>query len=368
MKIRTRLTLWYSGILFVALVVMGSLSYVELAVHRDRGRNPDRDESPRTLESDRDIVRRGPRGDSGDDILGIVFFCGVPAAALALVGGWWLMRKSLAPVEAVTEAAERINESNLSERIKRTGNGDELDRLTDVFNGMVSRLDESFQKVRDFTLHASHELKTPLTVMHGEMETALTDPSLPAAQRDRLLSHLDEIQRLTRIVEGLTLLTKADSGQFQLQREAIDLDDLVRECLEDTRVLAQPDAIKVRLLECQSIKVRGDRHRLRQILLNLADNAVKYNCHGGEVTISLRRHEQMAELVFSNTGLGITGEHIQRVFDRFYRGDTAHGRLEESCGLGLSITQWIVHAHGGNIQISSEPGVQTKVITRLPIQ
>src|SRR5437660_192624 len=139
----------------------------------------------------------------------------------------------MAPVAAITDAASRINESNLNTQLPRTGNGDELDRLTEVFNAMTARLDNSFNRIREFTLHASHELKTPLTVMHGELETALRDGSDSTHNRENLLSQLDEVQRLTKIVDGLSLLTKADAGQITLKREPVRLDELVRDSLAD---------------------------------------------------------------------------------------------------------------------------------------
>ena len=174
------------------------------------------------------------------EIFRIIFWCGVPATLLALGGGWWMMRRALAPVAALTEAAERVNEHNLANPLPRSGNGDELDRLTEVFNAMTERLDQSFARIREFTLHASHELKTPLTVMHGELETALQDKALTSAQRERLESELDEVQRLAKIVDGLTLLTKADAGQITLAREPVRLDELVREACADAQSLARP--------------------------------------------------------------------------------------------------------------------------------
>ncbi|HEY4952877.1 MAG TPA: HAMP domain-containing sensor histidine kinase, partial [Verrucomicrobiae bacterium] len=244
-------------------------------------------------------------------------------------------------------------------------NGDELDRLTEVFNAMTGRLAGSFQRIREFTLHASHELKTPLTVMRGELETALREETLNPLQKERLLSQIDEIERLAKIVDGLTLLTKADAGQIKLNYESVRLDDLVRENFADAKILAQPQNLQVNLAACEEVLISGDRHRLRQLLLNLTDNAIKYNQPNGTVTISLRRVDDFSELKIENTGAGIAPELQPRVFERFFRGDLSHGDAVEGCGLGLSIAQWIVTAHNGSIQFASEPDKLTVVTVRL---
>ncbi|MEO6183786.1 MAG: ATP-binding protein, partial [Verrucomicrobiota bacterium] len=273
----------------------------------------------------------------------------------------WLMRTALSPVAAITAAAKRINEKNLREKLPRTGNRDELDQLTEVFNSMTARLDDSFQRIREFTLHASHELKTPLTVMQGELETALREENLPEIQQERILSQLDELQRLTKIVNGLTLLTKADAGQIQLKKEPVRLDELVRESYEDAKILAQPHGIKIHLKHCEELTLNADPHRVRQLLLNLTDNAIKYNHPNGTVDIELQRKNGVAEIKISNTGPGISAEFLPRVFNRFFRGDESHGNEIEGCGLGLSISQWITDAHDGTIQIISEPKQLTAV-------
>src|SRR5581483_8227645 len=169
----------------------------------------------------------------------------------------------------------------------------------------------------------------------------------------------------TKIVDGLTLLTKADAGQVALNLEAVKLDELVRDNFADTQILAEPQQIKFELATCDTISIRGDRHRLRQLLLNLADNAVKYNQPGGKVTMSLRCAEDFAEFKIENSGAGISPEKLPRVFDRFFRGDPAHENTIDGCGLGLSIAQWIVSAHGGKIQIESELNKLTTVTVRL---
>ncbi len=353
MTIRTRLTLWYAGILFVSILLIGAWSYYELREDQILHNAPVSDEAAEEAEGFNDALK-------------IFLICGIPAAIIGVVGGWFLMRKALAPVSSLTAAASKINDRNLHQQLPRSGNGDELDRLTEVFNAMTARLDTSFQRIREFTLHASHELKTPLTIMRGEIETALAQEKLTPSQRDQFLSQLDEMERLTKIVDGLTLLTKADAGQVELKKEPVRLDELVRDACEDTKILAQPQQIGVCLDKCESIVVRGDRHRLRQLLLILTDNAVKYNQPKGEVILSLVRVDAFVEVKISNTGSGIPAESLPRVFDRFFRADASHCSAIEGCGLGLSIARWIVDAHSGTIAIASDPRMTITTI-RLPL-
>jgi signal transduction histidine kinase len=350
MTIRARLNLWYSLVLCaVAATVIGAAAYHELVIEKHHHRHGAKSET----ELD------------NEDLLDILTWTVVPAVVLGLIGGWWLTRRTLAPVTELTNAVEKIHENNLGNKIQRSGNGDELDRLTEVFNAMTKRLNDSFNRIREFTLHASHELKTPLTILCGETETALRDDIISSTERERAVSQLDELRRLARIVDGLTLLAKADAGQVALQFETIRFDELVRDNFADAQILAEPHGIKVELEICEEISVRGDRHRLRQLLLNLADNAVKYNRPNGRVIMNLRRRDNLAEFTIANTGAGIPAELLPQVFERFFRGDPAHGSAVDGCGLGLSIAQWIVSAHGGKIQIASEPSKQTVVTVQL---
>ncbi len=354
MTIRSRLTFWYGGIMFVSLLLMIGLSYHEFVVE------------PRSRPPGKLVEAQEDQAEDAEDIFGILLWCGLPAVALALGGGWWLMRKTLAPVASLTQAAERINERNLGEQLPRSGSGDELDRLTEVFNAMTARLGGSFQRVREFTLHASHELKTPLTVLHGELETELQNENLSAEQREHLVSKLDEVQRLTKIVDGLTLLTKADAGQISLNREKLSLDELVSDAVADAQILAKPFEVSVKLEKCEPASITGDRHRLRQMLLNLTDNAIKYNHPGGTVSITLGQTKEGAEITIVNTGKGIPPEMVSHVFDPFFRGDQSHSNTVEGCGLGLSIVRWIVTAHGGSIKITSDVNKTTKAVVVLP--
>ncbi len=346
MTIRTRMTLWYACVLLLSTILIAVLSLDEL---HERHQGP----------------RRAYRGM--EEILGIVLWVGAPAVLLSIGGGWWLMRKALAPVTALTEAAKNVNERNLQQELPRTHNHDELDQLAEVLNAMTARLNDSFTRIRDFTLHASHELKTPLTILCGETETEARDEALSPAARERLVSRLDELRRLSRIVDGLTLLAKADAGLIHLTLNPVPLDALVQDSFADAQILAEAAGLEVSLPRCETAQVLGDAHRLRQLLLNLADNAVKYNRPGGTILMALARAGNQAEFTISNTGPGIPPEALPRVFDRFFRGDAAHNTDVEGCGLGLSIAQWIVSAHHGSIHMDSTPNKRTTVTVRLPL-
>ncbi|HEX3718374.1 MAG TPA: ATP-binding protein [Verrucomicrobiae bacterium] len=348
MRIRTRLTLWYAAVLAISLLLISGRAYHEIAEQMRRVHEE---------QSTRHALR-----EAGE----IVFRMGLPAIALGLAGGWWLTRRTLQPLAELTRAAKEIDERTLTNPLPRSGNGDELDELAAVLNSTQVRLNNSFLRVREFTLHASHELKTPLTILHGELETALRDDDLGQSERERALSQLSEVARLSKIVDGLTLLTKADAGHVKLKKEPVSLDELVREIHADAIILAEPRGIKVDLIAREKIKVIGNAHRLRQLLLNLADNAVKYNQPRGSISMELRRLNGTARFSIANTGPGIAPELLSRVFDRFFRGDPAHSAETEGCGLGLSIAQWITQAHGGTIQIESTAKLTTVVLS-LPI-
>ena len=385
MTIRAKLTLWYFGVLCFSALLIGGLIYYKFAaekhhdaVRREAHKHHQSQPEAGGMTNQAGVISPSHHGEKEkegaeeadlepEEIASVVFWCGIPAVGLALAGGWWLMRKALAPVTAITLAAEKIHERNLSERLPRTGNGDELDRLTEVFNAMTARLHDSFTRIREFTLHASHELKTPLTILRGETETELADESLMPDQRERAISRLEEYHRLSRIVSGLTLLAKADAGQIKLAKEPVRLDELVRDVFADAQILAQSSDLELKLAACEHATVNGDRNRLRQLLLNLVDNAVKYNVAQGRITMGLLHAHDGIEFVITNTGFGIPPEVLPRVFDRFFRGDPAHSSDIEGCGLGLSIAQWIATAHDGQIKIVSEPNKETTITVHLPL-
>ena len=349
MTIRTRLTVWYTSILIVSLALMVGVIYYEFVVEQ----------------ADRKAAGRPP-DSAGHEIFEVVLYYGLPTVALTVFGGWLLLSRALRPLNQLVTAAEQLQLHNLRQELPHTGNGDEVDRLSKTLNATNARLHEAFSRIREFTLHASHELKTPLAVLHGEIEAALTNPASSPTQKEMFASQLDEIQRLSKIVEGLTLLANADSGQVTLAWDEVRLDELVRDSLADAEILGFAQKIKVTMPRCDAVTVRGDRHRLRQLLLNLTDNAIKYNQPHGQVTLSLVGNSAEAALSIINTGKGISPAVLPRVFDRFYRGDESHSQEIEGCGLGLSIAAWIVKAHSGRIHITSKPEQTTTVTVSLP--
>ncbi len=358
MSFRIRLAVLYAGVLLTSLLICGTLLYQEWVVEPQHAR---------------ERLGLAPEDDVVIDFLQSVIWVAVPATILGLSGGWLLMRKALEPVRALSNAVSDLNESNLNVRLPRSGNGDEFDRLTGVFNEMAARLEDSFQKIREFTLRASHELKTPLTIMRGGIETLLKDPLITGLHREGLLNELQEVQRLGRIVDGLTLITKTNAGLIALRSHPVHFDSLVKDAFADAQILARDSGLTVRLETCDPTIVLGDQERLRQMLLNLLDNAVKFNERGGSVLIQLTNlkkndeDKEVALLQISNTGPGLHKTALSEMFEPFYRGDAAHNREIDGCGLGLAIVRWIVLSHRGTIFAESDPGIITKVTVRLPL-
>ena len=350
MNIRTKLTLWYAAVLFASLFLLGGLLYrewiLEPKIH------------PKTIQVE-------DKEEGIQDLVESLLWSALPAALLGLGGGWLLTRKVLAPVTALTEAARRTNENNFYTSLSRSGNGDELDRLTEVFNEMNHRLECSFQRIREFTLRASHELKTPLTIMRA-LESVVPLEELSPCVKECLGEEMEEIDRLSKIVDGLTLLTKADSGQIKLANDPVNLEKLVMEAKEDGLILAAPKRITLTMEGLEPAVVFGDPSRLRQLLLNLVDNAVKYNREEGSIVLSLRSGKT-AVLTISNTASSLTGEQLERAFEPFFRGDAAHSRDVDGSGLGLAIAKWIVSAHGGTISMSTDDEGTVSVRVELPL-
>jgi len=290
----------------------------------------------------------------------------VPFALLGAVS-WWLIHRSLAPIRRLTESAEHIHEDSLHQRLPLEGTGDELDRLTSVLNDLTERMETSFARVREFTLHASHELKTPLTILRSGFEQSLSRNDVCEPLRDQIVNWIDEVDRLNRVVSGLTLLTQADAGQVSLLTEEVALHDLLRDAASEAEILGQSLNLSVKVELEQNVFIRADRHRLRQLLLNLTDNAVKYNRENGYVSYRLKKEKSQVRLSVESGGRGIPAEELPHIFNRFFRSSTSRGSGQDGVGLGLSICQWIAHAHGGEITAASSPD-HTVLTLELPLQ
>ena len=286
---------------------------------------------------------------------------------LAGGGGWLLARRALRPVDRIAETARRISAEHLAARLEDTGADDELNRLVGTLNDMLERLDASFHQVRQFSADASHELQTPLTILKGEIEVALRSPRTADEYRAVLTSALEEIDRLTRLVDGLLLLARADAGVLRMDRRPVDLTKLVEDVCGQAKVLADARGVILRPEGMEPLTISGDYDRLRRMLLNLVDNGLKYTPSGGRVGISLRREGPWAALRVADTGIGLSPEEQKKIFERFYRSPEAKSRGEGGAGLGLCIARSIVEAHGGKIRIESAPGQGSAFTVLLPL-
>ena len=275
------------------------------------------------------------------------------ALLVSLMGGWFLAGRALRPVHAITQAARRITAGDWSQRIQTPHSNDEIGQLASTFNDMIGRLEVSFKQIRQFSADASHELRTPLTITKGETELALRRPRQAEDYRVVLESNLEEIDRMSRIVDELLFLSRADLGEIKLKMVPVQLDDLFREIHQQAAVLGKERQIQTVLTKVEPVVVEGDDLRLRELLLNLVDNAVKYSQEGQTVELALGLAGNQAKIVVQDHGIGIAPENHTRVFDRFYRTDEARAHGAKGTGLGLAICKWIVDVHHGTIEFQS---------------
>jgi heavy metal sensor kinase len=279
------------------------------------------------------------------------------ALVLAGFGGFALARKSLAPVDAMAQKAERISAEQLSERLPIENPEDELGQLAGAFNATLARLEAAFEQLRRFTADASHELRTPLTAIRSVGEVALQTPKSATEYRDVIGSMLEETDRLTRLVDSLLTLSRADSGHIHLQRADISLLGLAQEASSLVEVLAEEKRQRISVEGEPALIVSGDRLILRQALVNLVDNAIKYSSTGAEIVVRVSAGKDSQVIVeIVDQGPGVPQEHQSRIFDRFYRVDSARSREWGGAGLGLAIARWAVEAHGGQITLQSVEG------------
>jgi len=282
---------------------------------------------------------------------------------LGLTGGWWLAGRAIRPIEDISATAARISDGDLSRRISLAETQTELGRLAAVLNATFARLEAAFAQQKQFTSDAAHELRTPVSVMLTQTQLSLSRERHPAEYRQTIETCQRAAQRMRRLIESLLALARLDAGQEPIKHLSLDLAAVTRECTELVRPLAEERGITL-VLETQPAGCAGDSERLAQVVTNLLTNAIQYNRPNGEVRVATRLEDQTALLTVRDTGAGIPAEDLPRVFERFYRSDKS--RTTGGNGLGLSICQAIITAHGGSIEVASEPGAGTTFTVRLP--
>jgi heavy metal sensor kinase len=287
----------------------------------------------------------------------------------ASVVGYWISGRALSPVDALTRAARTISGSNLSRRVEPLHTGDELQRLSDTLNEMLSRIETAFLRVTQFTADASHELRTPIALIRTEAEIVLRKSRTEEEYRDALFHILMESEATTSMVEKLLSLVRADSGQNALEMRPVDLGETVRRAANEWRALIGSKALEfTEMVTAGSLRMIGDDTALRQLLNILLDNAVKYTPGAGSVHLSVDERGDKAVLKVVDSGIGIALEDQARIFERFYRADKARSRELGGAGLGLAIALWIVQQHHGSIQVESSLGKGSAFTVELPLQ
>jgi heavy metal sensor kinase len=298
----------------------------------------------------------------------IVLVLGLPlVVALAGIGGYLLTRRALAPIDHLASEAQRITAERLHERLKVPDERDEIGRLTGVINQTIARLESSFDQLRRFTADSSHELRTPLAVVRGIGEAAVAERRSPAEYEEAIGSILEEIDRMSTLVDTLLRLSHGDAGTIRLSRDPVDLDQLARDVAASLGILAEERNQKVIVEAACKVTVTADRLVLREAVTNVLDNAIKYGPDRSTVTISVNRVGDEGVLAIADEGRGIPAEHRDRIFHRFFRVDEARSRDGGGAGLGLAIAKWAVEIHGGRITVKERQGGGSEFLIHLPL-
>jgi signal transduction histidine kinase len=287
------------------------------------------------------------------------------ASLLAVsIVGYLLARTALQPVERIARAASEIEASDLSRRLDARHEPAEVQRLADTFDAMLARLEAAFGQQRNFVMDVSHELRTPLTGLRGNLDVLLMDHSVPIDTRVQLEKMSAEVSRLIRLTTNLLYLAHAEAGR-DVARRPVDLDDLCLEVVHQEQNVRED--VSLRFVHEEHVSVSGDRDLLKQLLLNVVDNAVKFSPARGEVVVALANGAGGATIAVEDQGPGIPQEELERVFERFHQGPQGGSRSTGGAGIGLAISRWIAGAHGGDIRAENRDGGGSRFVITLPI-
>ncbi len=313
----------------------------------------------RSLEADQKVVVEFTRN----------YFSIVPVLLLGIgFLGWWMAGRALKPLNAVAQTAASISGESLNLRIPKRGAGDELDHLIESFNGMVDRLQTSFNQVRQFSIDVSHELRTPLTAIRGQLDVAMFTARSAEDYRQAIESAIEDVEQMGNIVKSLLHLSQAEMGQVALAKDPLDLAAVVKGVVDQFDVPAELEGIELGAELNHHVTVQGDKTQLDRLVSNLLANAMKYTGKGGKVRVGVFPKGESVDLIVEDTGRGIAPEHLPHIFDRFYRAPDGNASPDRGLGLGLSFVQWIAKAHGAKIHVDSRPGAGTRFIVTFPVE
>jgi len=285
---------------------------------------------------------------------------------VTVVGSTLLARRAVRPLEKITAAAESINALNLRERLPEPGTRDQIGRLAAVFNRMLARLEASFEAQRRLTDRAAHELRTPLTILKGETQVALCRRRSAEEYEEILRSNLEEIEKMTLMIDNLLLLARYEGGEADLPCQPARLDTIATNVVDDLLPIASDKEVALLIDAGAPLVVRGDPLALERLAFNLVDNAIYYTPRGGKVTVRVSREGDQVNLVVEDTGIGIAPEDIPQLYNRFFRSPTARRMRPEGSGIGLPVVAAIARLHGADIDVTSESGTGTRFVVSFP--
>ena len=285
---------------------------------------------------------------------------------ITIFGGWLIAKKSLAPIDRINKEAQKITALSLNTRLKPSYTGDELDELINTINLMLNRLDNSFQKLVQFTSDVSHELRTPIATLKAGIEVALAEKMTVEEYNQLLERFLCQFERISRLIENLMVLLRSDAGSKVLNTRTFSLSTTLKELCNTFSLVAEAKNVQIKINEMADVRINGDEILLQRVFSNFLDNAIKYTPPDGNVYVSLKNNSDNVLVIIRDTGIGIPEDQHEKIFDRFFRVDPSRSRNTGGAGLGLSISKNIVELHNGKIAVESKLGVGSTFIVTIP--